>query len=301
MQQFFYFLKQFLYLIWNLFVNIFYYIRFWYSVFTSNFNQDYNTDKYKNGWEITFEDDFNTPEINWNRWNKWWSENNGDPLQTAADPSLDCLIWDGSSNIILRTIKNNELPSPFPCKTGYLYSAYDSWVNESGERLSKGWEQAFGYFEIRCKPPKQGKLFWPAFWLWGNTWPPEIDIFEFMSKEDIGEDHTKGISFTSHWGYEGKEIKTGFFGTQLGKTYRKLFGSSVNWDEYYHVYACKWSPYCIKWYIDDKCVYQTIYNIPTNKMSICVSNGAYVNEPPTDSDLPGDFTVDYVRAYKRIE
>ena len=35
----------------------------------------------------------------------------------------------------------------------------------------------FGYFEIEAKLPT-GYALWPAFWLYGSPWPPEIDIFE---------------------------------------------------------------------------------------------------------------------------
>ena len=35
----------------------------------------------------------------------------------------------------------------------------------------------FGYFEIEAKLPS-GYALWPAFWMYGSPWPPEIDIFE---------------------------------------------------------------------------------------------------------------------------
>ena len=35
----------------------------------------------------------------------------------------------------------------------------------------------FGYFEIKAKLPT-GYALWPAFWMYGAPWPPEIDILE---------------------------------------------------------------------------------------------------------------------------
>ena len=35
----------------------------------------------------------------------------------------------------------------------------------------------YGYFEIKAKLPT-GYALWPAFWMYGSPWPPEIDIFE---------------------------------------------------------------------------------------------------------------------------
>ena len=41
----------------------------------------------------------------------------------------------------------------------------------------------YGQFEIDCEVPENGKT-WPAFWFYGTTWPPELDIFEFMPDTD---------------------------------------------------------------------------------------------------------------------
>lgn len=293
-----YFIKFQLHLIHNFNINIFYSIRFWITVIFNRYNTNYYSSKNKKGWELTFEDDFDSDEIDWGVWSKWWSDGNGtDRTKTSAISSLDCLELDGDTHLIIKTEKNNDPSSIYPLKSGRLFSSYSEKFGVHG------FQQMFGYFETRCKPPKQGILFWPAFWLWNNTWPPEIDVFEFMSEKDIGKDYTKGISFTTHWGYLGKEHYNGFFGSQLGKTLRRtlLFLTTPKWNEKFHVYACKWTPYSIKWYIDDLCVYRHIYNIPTTQMSILLSSSPGVEHIPTDDDLPGEFIIDYVRVYKKTE
>lgn len=35
----------------------------------------------------------------------------------------------------------------------------------------------YGEFEIEAKLPNHSYA-WPAFWMWGGSWPPEIDVFE---------------------------------------------------------------------------------------------------------------------------
>jgi hypothetical protein len=280
---------------------MYFYFRYYFKALIGNFNVDYTSNETKDGFELSFKDDFDETEIDWKKWNKWWSDGNGcDPAQTAAVSSLDCISLENSI-LKLMTIRNDDPATvdQFLCKSGQLVSMYDTGC-ENGEKTSKGYQQNYGYFETRCKVPAKGKLFWPAFWLWGNTWPPEIDIFEFMSTEDIHTDHTKGISITTHWGYDGKQNSSRLFGSMLGRSYRKLFGISVNWDEHFHVYACNWTPHYIDWYIDDIRVYRNIYNVPSNQMSITIGIGAWVDQPPTDADLPGEFLVDYMKAYKKV-
>ena len=205
---------------------------------------------------------------------------------------MDCIeIHD--NKLHLYTKKNEDYPnnSDYPLKSGALSSQY----NCNG---SKGFEQHYGYFEVCCKVPPNGLTFWPAFWLYGNIWPPEIDIFEFMLEKDIDTGHSKGISMTTHWGSPGKK-DMGRKATQLGRTLRKWLFASVNFEEHFHTYAVRWEWNYIEWYIDNVAVYRTVYNIPTNKMSVVISIGAKKDKLPRDDQMPQDMVVDYVRVYQK--
>jgi len=286
--------KNFFYNLYVVLLNGFYWWRFYWKARRGKFNQDFYNEPTKDGWDVTFQDDFDGEEINWNTkggWNKWYSENQmGSPDTTASDYSLDCIkVKDGKLHLYTKT--NEEYPdsSGYPLKTGLL----NSWYGND----DIGFKQQFGYFETCCKVPPNGLTFWAAFWLYGNTWPPEVDIFEFMSEEDIDTGHSKGISMTLHW---GPNNKTGMRkASQLGRTFRKMLGSSVNFDEHFHVYACRWEWDYIEWYIDNVPVYRTTYNIPDNQMSIIINSGAKLGMLPRDEQMPQDFIVDYIRAYKK--
>lgn len=273
-----------------LFLNLFYYLRFY---LCKRKFKNVNNESEKVGWELTFQDEFDSDNINFVHWNKWFSERPmGGPSVNGATNSLDCLtLKDGY--LYMTTNKNDDTSSPYPCKTGILFSGYDEYCESgSGESKIKGWKQQYGYYETRCKPPIGGKKFWPAFWLW-NQWPPEIDIFEFLSEKDYDKNYTKRITMTQHWGTPGKKDMRG--ASQIG---RKLKG--IDWSEDFHTYAIRWEWNYVEWYIDNIAVFRNVFNVPNNDMSIQIGNGAWAKNPPKDEDMPADLIVDYVRAYKKI-
>jgi len=273
-----YTIKEILWSIYNVLLNGFYYCRFYLrkkKLFTKTIN---NLVK-KDGWELTFQDEFEGSEVDFEKnWNKWYSTTTQHkPGDVAGEHYLDCIeVKDDKLHLYVKDNPDSE----YPLKVGWLNSKFD---------------QQYGYFEIRCKPPKQGLKFWPASWLYGSCWPPEIDIFEFMSKSDVGKDYTKGITFTNHFGAPGKiGMKSKFLGTQLG---RNLKG--INWNEDFHTYACRWEWNYVEFYIDNIAVYRIVYNVPDIKMNIIVNTAGNLETLPTPGELPVDFIVDYIRVYKR--
>ncbi len=278
--------KNFFYNLYVVLLNGCYWWRFYCKARRGKFNRDFSNKSEKEDWTITFQDEFEGTEVNFNNgtWNEWFSKNQMSS-NNACDYSLDCINV-RNNKLYLTTKKNND-NNGFPLKTGILNSSGDS-----------NWKQQFGYFETCCKVPPNGLTFWSAFWLYGNTWPPEIDIFEFMSDKDVDTDHSKGISMTTHWGTPNKKDMAGK-STQLGRMLRRMLGASVNFDKHFHTYAIRWEYNYIEWYIDNIPVYRTVYNIPNNEMSIIINNGGNLDNLPKDEQLPQDFIVDYVRAYKK--
>jgi beta-glucanase (GH16 family) len=286
MKQLIFTFKFFLFEIWTLLLNTFYYFRYFYNVKHGHYNKDYTSPKDKNGYVLKFEDDFNNADINWSLWNRWYS--NGDsinPDTASYIPQVDCLNVE--NGILKMKVDKNTNPN-FPqiqYKAGNLYT-------------SGNYTQNYGWFEICCKVPAKGKMFWPCFWLWGNSWPPEIDIFEFMDKEDVNTEHTSSMSMTVHWGLDNKMNKSNYFSSQLMRTLKRFFGIKLNFDEHFHTMAIDWTPEYIDFYLDDIKIYRAIYFIPSNKMGI--EAGVSVSDlsvKPQDKDLPAYFLIDYIRAY----
>jgi len=285
-----YALKEILWGIYNIFLNGFYYCRFYLCKKKLFSNPPINS-IIKEGWELTFDDEFDGTEVDFTKWNKWYSTHTQHkPGEVAGEASLDCIeVKDGYLHL---NVKDNP-GGDYPLKIGWLNSAKWQYIKDGGLATS-GFEQQYGYFEIRCKPPKQGLKYWPAFWLYGNTWPPEIDIFEFMGEDDVGKDYTRSISMTEHFGTSGKMGKTGFLGTQLGRTLK-----GINWNEGFHTYACRWEWNYIEFYIDNVKVYRIVYNVPNIKMSVIVNTAGKLGYLPKPEELPADFVVDYIRVYEK--
>lgn len=280
----FYSFKQYLWGVYTIILNGFYYCRF-YLLNKKLFSNPPINKLNKDGWEITFLDDFTEDEIDWKKWNKWHSTHTEHtPDEVAGESSLDCIeLKDGFLHLY---VKDNP-EGPYKLKRG--------WLNTAVWKDTVGFAQQYGYYEIRCKPPTQGLKWWPAFWLYGSTWPPEIDIFEFMSPSDVGKNYTKGISLTTHFGNPGKKDNSKFFGGQLGRTYN----NTIDWSKEFHTYAVLWEWNYVEWYIDNVPVYRQIYNVPQNKMSVIVNTAGHLDYLPEKSELPGEFIVDYIRVYKK--
>lgn len=165
-------------------------------------------------------------------------------------------------------------------------------------------------YEIRCKIP-EGKIFWPAFWMFG--WSTELDVFEFMSPD------TRYIYFNVHKWIDGKSTNRPY--RYKGKDFSKDF----------HIYAVAYEPYFVRFYIDGRMIHQipkfvkkngrysrknslkegTYYLNPVfpnygDHISI-IANNAVSRYRTADPDLlkkttlPADMIIDYIRVYKNVE
>lgn len=142
--------------------------------------------------------------------------------------------------------------------------------------------QAYGYFEIKAKLP-ENKGFWPAFWLMptDNSWPPELDVFEQLSKDP-------STLYMSNHGIDanGKKVTTSSL----------IHVDTTQW----HTYGADWGPEKITYYIDGIAVatQDTPAAMKGKDMYMLVNlavGGAWGGAP--DAAASAQMQVDYVRAY----
>ncbi len=150
----------------------------------------------------------------------------------------------------------------------------------------------YGYFEIRCRPMKSGAS--SAFWFYHSTpeeWT-EIDVFEICG---VGEKWKNMYHMNLH-----------VFRTPTEKKHWSRGGKWVapyDLADEYHVYALDWSKEAIKWLVDGKVVREdknTHWRQPLHLNFDSETMPEWFGLPDKE-DLPSTFSIDYVRAWRRIE
>lgn len=138
-------------------------------------------------WVLSWEDEFNGPEIDWSVWSKT-PRATSDWNNTMSD--LDELYELRDGKLVLRAIANTTHPEDeSPYLTGGVWG-----LNKKTFDL--------GRIDVRARFDS-GQGFWPAIWMMGENapWPTggEIDIMEHLNFDDfvyqtIHSDYTNNVS-----------------------------------------------------------------------------------------------------------
>lgn len=148
------------------------------------------------------------------------------------------------------------------------------------------WQQ-YGYFEMRARMPK-GRGFWPAFWLLPKSaaWPPEIDVVEATGAKPM----------TLHLGVIEK---------QRGRPGSRWVKDVIDTTDGFHVYGAEWTADDVIFSIDGKEQYRAGSHGIHEPMYMLVNlavgskDQGWIPDPDATTPWPGQFQVDYVRAYSR--
>ena len=257
-----------------------------YSVFADAY-EPVDPNLQREGWELTFQDEFDGPEIDPLKWTigSWstWKEE----IQVAHPPDPNLLVFENGVLNLMVVKQGWQDPTGYKeyCG-GEIRSAYK-------------FDQAYGRFEARCRIPDV-PAGWGAFWLMAydaNTWYPgaEIDIQEYI---DVRGDEPNGvIGCNIQWnGYGEEHISLG----------RKTC-NVPDFAEEFHIYALEWEPNELRFCVDDY-VFYTHYDpgpgfdkrVPKSPLYLILGSGLhYWGDPIDDNQLPCAFEVDYVRVYKK--
>lgn len=279
-------------------VNLFLKIRLWcYLAFYSRkFNNVKNNSK-KNGWTITFEDNFDKKKLDKKKWRtdhyfglRYHPGNiineNRAPIQYCGDN-----MFEFTDSTIKQKSEKNPIKINYTDLNGVNYGKFTIPYRVGHLDSSKSFEQKYGFFEIRSKMTVQPGH-WPAFWMASkNSWPPEIDIYEMYTGRPV-----KGlVSFESnfHWG------------TPKNKKMKVMGHNVQNISKEFHTYAVEWNEKGFKIYYDNILI--RVFSNPRAinefkyPMHIIIGNQIdSIKERKLDeAKFPTYHEIDYVRAYKK--
>ncbi len=250
---------------------------------------DSSIDTKKPGWQLVWNDEFNSTAIDLNKWNfeigtngNGWGNNE---LEYYTDRVENAFILNDWLVIEAREEKYQ----------GQEYTSARMTTKNKGDWL-------YGKFEIRARMPR-GQGIWPAIWMLPTDWEyggwpksGEIDIVE-----NLGQD-TKTVYGTLHYGNDWPD------NTHTGEKYSIPEGKDFY--DGFHVFTIEWREKEIKWYVDD-ILYQVQtkwftpnedYPAPFDKRFHLILNvavgGNWPGNPDDTTQFPQRMYIDYIRVYK---
>lgn len=295
------------------------------------------------GYELVFSDEFNGTALNPSRWNsqlRWDGDFNGERYEyrviNGEDQFYVNVLADdqehhekivsvynpfqfNGSTLSIRAAKN-----PLQTSTGDLTYGSLEEISSQQTFLSgaisthEKFSQKYGYFEARIKIPSAEGTF-PAFWLLHEkraaegTQRTEIDIMENLG-------HAPWYIYNSFHYF--KNVSASNFGDAnfIKPQPSGQIHTGTDYSENFHVYAVKWTPGSVIWYIDgqqvsemvnDEANFEELYvilnlamggnwtNFPANAGGLGrSSNDGFPNANDlVEFDNPA-LEIDYVRFYK---
>lgn len=190
-------------------------------------------------WKLVWADEFDGTELDRTKWDfrlDFW----GKPFDAYTDQGV---ILDGKSHIELhRTEKNGYYVSP-QLQTGF--NSFDAPKDSEGiwplgTVKEPKFEHRYGYYECRCKFPREPDVMWSAFWVQaasiGTTYDPKWSGIE----SDIMENFYSDTASTGNiYGGYGKQYQEeGRVNYDLEKTEGDWHYFGMDWQSDGYVFYC---------------------------------------------------------------
>jgi beta-glucanase (GH16 family) len=281
----------------DFFTNTFLDIRLWYFInFKTQKFINVNNQIEKEGWELTFNDEFDKGDLDREKWRTdayyglRFHPSNITEKNIAPDMYYADDAFDFENSIMKQKVEKTPIEIHYVDWDGRDWGNYTIPYRIGQIDSSKSFEQKYGYFEIRSKITDQPGH-WPAFWLASTyAWPPEIDIYEIYTGKKNG---LNNFESNFHWNPSYKK--------RMKVKGHKVLDVSKN----FHVYAVEWDEKGFKIYYNNLLV--RVFSNPKaikffeHPMHIIINNGVDSREDRklNESKFPTYHEVDYVRAYKK--
>jgi beta-glucanase (GH16 family) len=249
----------------------------------------------KQGWRLTWHDEFERKGVNHPDPSKWdleiggggWGNNELEYYTQRLENSRE------EHGLLAITATKEDYAGADGIKRSYTSARLKTQTHFS---------QAYGRFEARIKLP-EGKGVWPAFWLLGDDigktgWPScgEIDIMENIGDATTAYGTLHGPGYYGASGIQGKYVLRG----------QKRFQDD------FHLFAVEWDPQVIRFFVDDVMyAARTVQDLPPNTRWVfdhpffiilnLAAGGNWPGNPDKSTVFPQTMLIDYVRVYERAQ
>jgi beta-glucanase (GH16 family) len=226
-------------------------------------------------WRLSFAEECDAAELDRRRWNTFMVTGNVEYRSWGQRAD-----WMADENVSLQgglcvITAENQPSGDRPYTSGTLNTA----------RL---FEQQYGYFEARLKPPA-GRGFWTAWWLRDVAgWPPAIDILTLMGEEPT-------LLGTGLWW-------TGELGRESDSQSFEMEDLSAD----FHVYGVEWTATELIFYFDGQELRRTTRGVDSVQrplfptLNLSISTGEVGLAPDASTPWPGRLEIDWVRVYEEV-
>lgn len=234
-------------------------------------------------WELVFSDDFLGDSLDLTLWNYNYPWGTGHTHNHRAYMIKEnAVVADGILTIKAENERHPQAPE-FVEHDGIQYLDFTSGIVTTFGKF----HFTYGYIEARIKVSGT-KGFWPAFWLLGDGWPPEVDIMEVLTRnpKELHINYHYGPSWNNKWSH-----------------YQKFTVDDLSAD--FFVYGFEWMPTYMKWYLNG----EEIGSAFTNQEWIAQSQNMYIllnlavggwgGDPDDTTKWPGIMEVDWVRVWQQ--
>lgn len=234
-------------------------------------------------WEITFEDDFDNPELDASKWmtGYYWGKtlmNDNYVLSHEKQFYCDGNISVRNGVVRLTTKKEQARGKSWNPAIGFLEKDFDytSALISTGQSF----RQKYGKFEAKVRFSGAYPIV-NVFWMLGETILPQIDVFKTSKSK-------------------GKELESGVHALKEKNKPESLLSSvkGAPFKGQYFIYSLEWSENLLVWKINGKEVLRETKNVPNEPMylTFCTT----LPENPKSSLLPAYMDIDWVRCYKKV-
>lgn len=228
-------------------------------------------------WKLDFRDELDGPSVDATKWTTTITPFGDQSLAGNAEEECylpgNFVFGDGKLQIVARK-ENVKCTKP----------AFDAKYTSGAMITSGKYSMRYGYFEVRAKVPK-GQGLWPAFWLMPDdkSWPPEIDVFEFVNRD------TTSAFQTIHYKGPGDKHESD------GSTANVADASAD-----FHLYGLTKRENVLTWYVDGVKTKEVTHDVPNTPFYVLLNlavGGSWPKSPDATTPFPSSMTVDFVRTY----